>query len=151
MSNIGLGNNGIYHKSTKSIVGVVILVIVLSYTIFIIHGSNAKPSYSFEDNTLTISGQFGTKIDLSGARIAHEFSQVPATGLRTNGTAIGKIEKGYFKMSRSEVYLNVMDENVSDYILITDGNGSKYYVNCSSTEETDSLYSEISNYTRSAK
>jgi hypothetical protein len=61
----------------------------------------------------------------------------------TNGAAIGYIEKGYFIMSGSKVYLNVMDEYASNYILITDRNGSKYYINCSSPEETTNLYNEI--------
>lgn len=130
---------------------VVILVIIFGFLFFLINGSYAKPSYSFSGNNLTISGQYGVKINLSGATVIHELSQVPATPIHTNGAAIGRIEKGYFKLDNLDVYLNVMDENTFNYILITDRIGSKYYINCTSSEETNNLYNEISEHNKFTK
>jgi hypothetical protein len=148
--NSGLGNNK-RHNTIGVAVNIIIAVLTVGFVYFLIQGSFAKPSYSFSGNNLTISGQYGVKINLSGAVVAHELTQVPTTETRTNGAAIGKIEKGYFKISGSKVYLNVMDENAPNYILITDKNGSKYYINCASTEETNNLYKEIAERIRSAK
>jgi hypothetical protein len=123
-----------------------ILLSIFGLLFFLIHGSNAKPTYSFSGNNLTISGQYGVKINLSGATVTHELSQVPATPIHTNGAAIGNIEKGYFKLGSLSVYKNVMDKNASDYILITDNKSSEYYINCASLVETNNLFNEISKH-----
>lgn len=132
----------------KTIIGIIFVVVILTITFGIIYsiiqGSYAKPTYSFSNNDLIISGQYGVKINLSGATVTHEFSQVPATPIHTNGSAIGNIEKGYFKLGSLKVYLNVMDKNALNYILITDSNGSNYYINCTSPVETNNLFDEIS-------
>lgn len=140
-----LGNSKFQSKTVGIVAGLVIVVVVAGFMCFSIMGSYSKPSYSVSNNSLTIQGQYGVKIDLSGAAVAHILSQVPATETKTNGAAIGNIKKGYFKISGTEVYLNVMDENESDYILITGRDGSKYFINCSTSEETNNLYNEISN------
>ncbi len=137
-------------SNRKILVGVVV-VIIFGSLFFLIHGSYARPSYSFSGNNLTISGQYGVKINLSGATVTHELRQVPATPIHTNGAAIGKIEKGYFELGSLDVYLNIMDENASDYILITDSNSSNYYINCALPEETNNLYNEISEHNGFAK
>lgn len=140
-----LGNKKVQIKTFVGIVSVaVILVITFGFMYFLIQGSYAKPTYSFLSNKLIISGQYGVKINLSGATVTHELSRVPATPIHTNGAAIGNIEKGYFKLGSLEVYLNVMDKNASNYILITDSSGSEYYINCASPVETNNLFDEIS-------
>jgi hypothetical protein len=139
-SNNRLGNKKV---GLRSIISIFIFVVALAVVIFLIQGSLAKSSYSFANNNLTISGQFGVTINLSGATANHELSKVPTTETKTNGSAIGKIEKGNFKINGSEVYLNVMDKDASGYILITDKQGSKYYINCASSDETTKLYNDI--------
>jgi len=134
-----------------AVVGAAILVITFGFVYFLIQGSYAKPTYSFSSNKLIISGQYGVKINLSGATVTHVLSRVPATPIHTNGAAIGNIEKGYFKLESLDVYLNVMDENALNYILITDSNGSEYYINCTSPLETNNLYNEISKNNNSTK
>lgn len=149
--NIAFGNNNVSNKRVGTIAGAIISVLVLGFVFFLIYGSYAKPSYTFSGNHLTISGQYGVTINLSEASAVHELSQVPATERKTNGAAIGKVEKGYFRISGSDVYLNVMDENASNYILITDKGGAKYYINCASSDETNNLYNKISEKKDSAK
>ncbi len=147
-----LGNKKVQRNTFIGIVsGVVILVITFGLMYFLIQGSYAKPTYSFSSNKLIISGQYGVKINLSGATVTHELSLVPATPIHTNGAAIGNIEKGYFKLGNLKVYLNIMDQNASNYILITDSNGSEYYINCASPVETNKLFDEISKNNGSTK
>ncbi len=138
------GNKEVLSKTiVGGTIGVIILMITFGFVYYLIQGSYAKPTYSFSNSNLVISGQFGVTIDLSGATVIQEHSQVPTTETKTNGAAIGNIEKGYFKIVGTKVYRNVMDKSISNYILITDKNGSKYYINCASSEETDNLYIEI--------
>lgn len=137
--------------SNRKILYGVVVVIVLGILFYNVYGSFTKPSYSFSGNDLTISGQYGVKINLSGATVTHEKRQVSATPIHTNGAAIGKIEKGYFKLGSLDVYLNIMDINASDYILINDTNDSKYYINCASPKKTSNLYNEISEHDGFAK
>ena len=145
MNIIGMKGKG------RNIFIVAIIVIVGGFLFFDIYGSFAKPSYSFSGNNLSISGQYDVKINLSGAAAAHLLHQVPATPVHTNGAAIGSTEKGYFTLSDSTVYLNIMDENTQDYILITDRGGSKYYINCASPKETDELFKKVSAHEKLTK
>lgn len=136
-------NSKITNRNISTIVGIVVIVVVVGFVSFLELGSYARPSYSFLKNEFTVSGQYGVKINLLGATVRHELAQVPTAQTRTNGAAIGKIEKGYFKISGSEVYMNIMDEDTSNYILIMEKNGAKYYINCVSFKETNRLYDKI--------
>ncbi|HOP12093.1 MAG TPA: hypothetical protein PK629_11455 [Oscillospiraceae bacterium] len=126
-----------------TILTVVILLMTAVFVIWLLQGSKAKPSYTFEGSIMTISGQFGKDIDLSGAAVTQETTQLPAIETRTNGAAIGNILKGQFKMNGQSVYLNVMDKTASGYILITAADGSLYYINCETPIETAALYQEV--------
>ena len=133
-------------KKTNAIVAVITVIILIMTAIFVVWllaGSKAKPEYTFAENVLTISGQFGTDISLSGVGVTQETTQLPEPETRTNGAAIGNILKGRFKLNGESVYINVMDKTASSYILITADDGSKYYINCETFAETSALYQEI--------
>ncbi|HWQ58599.1 MAG TPA: hypothetical protein VN540_06225 [Clostridia bacterium] len=103
----------------------------------------SKPTYTVAEHTLTISGQYGVQIDLEGAAVTHEFTRLPEAEMKTDGAAIGTIQKGTFQLNGTKVYLNIMDTNASDYLLIRDGEGYGYYIVCETPEETEALYEEI--------
>lgn len=134
-------------KKTNIIVAILVVVVLAMTAVFVITllttGSKAKPEYTFTENVLTISGQFGTDISLSGAGVAQETTLLPEPETRTNGAAIGNIYKGKFKLNGGKVYLNIMDKTIPSYILITANDGSKYYINCTTAEETAALCQEI--------
>lgn len=133
-------------KTAQIIIGVLvgfILILTTVFMLYLIDESKVTPDYSFSDHIMTVSGMFGTDIDLSDASVMQEFNQVPATETRTNGAAIGNILKGTFMMNGEKVYLNVMDKTASCYILIVDKDGANYYLNCLTVIETDDLYQEI--------
>lgn len=142
---------GFYSKDDKQknrdnivgLIGIIIMVAAAAFVFFLFRGSKTEPAYTFSDHTLTISGQYGVSVDLEGADVTLEPSQMPAMEARTNGAAIGEIEKGYFRIGDSKVYLNVMNKSSLGYILITDKNGSQFYIVCATAEETSALYEEI--------
>jgi len=113
------------------------------FVIWLISGSKATPSYTFTENVLNVSGQFGTDINLGGASVSRETTRLPEPETRTNGAAISNILKGQFKLNGEKVYLNIMDKTAASYILITANDGSKSYINCATAEETSALYQEI--------
>jgi len=125
------------------VISAVITIVTLSFVGVLILKSFAKPTYTFSGNELTISGLYHVTIDLTDAAVSHELSRIPTLELRTNGSSIGAIKKGYYRLDGAKVYLNIMDDSAEDYILITDQNGDQYYVNCKTTGETDDLYDEI--------
>lgn len=125
------------------IIGAIITIITLSFVGIVILRSFAKPSYTFSGNELTVSGQYHTAIDLTDAEISHELSRIPSLEARTNGSSIGGIKKGYFRLDGAKVYLNIMDATAENYILITDRNSDRYYINCKTPEETNDFYDEI--------
>ena len=133
------------YDDTGKVFGIsaVITIIVLSFVGVILVRSVSKPSYTFSGNELTISGQYHVMIDLSDAGISHAFSRIPSPELRTNGASIGGIKKGYYRIDGEKAYMNIMDATAENYILITDQNNDRYYINCRTTEETDALYDEI--------
>ncbi len=132
------------------IIGAIITIVTLSFAGILILRSFAKPTYTFSGNELTVSGQYQVTIDLSGANISHELSRIPSPETRTNGAAIGGIQKGYFRLDGLKVYLNIMDNTAENYILIIDRNNGRYYINCKTPEETNALYEEIASRVISA-
>lgn len=133
-------------KKTNVIVAILTIIILIMTAVFVVwllSGSKAKPEYTFTENVLNISGQFGADISLSGAGVAQETTTLPEPETRTNGAAIGNILKGHFKLNGESVYLNIMDKTASSYILITANDGAKYYINCETIAETSALYQEI--------
>jgi len=133
-------------KIAQIIIGVLvgfILILTAVFMLYLIDESKATPDYTFSGNTLTISGMFGTDIDLTDATVTHELTVIPDPGTRTNGAAVGNILKGSFKMDGEKVYLNIMDKTAASYILITDSDGAQYYVNCKTIADTAALYQEI--------
>lgn len=139
-----LGKTGEHDRN-----GVVLLITavfslaVLAFVFFLIRGSMATPTYTVDGRTLTISGQFGVELNLEGTSVTHVFARLPEIETRTNGAAVGTVKKGTFKINGAKAYMNVMDENAADYILITDQDGYAYYIACETTEETDALYDQI--------
>ena len=136
-------------KVSKQTAAVIIILITVNlvmsavFVIWMLNGSKAKPEYTFTDQFLKISAQFGAKIDLGGAEVVQETIPIPESVTRSSGAEIGKILKGNFKLNGEKVYLNIMDQTASSYILITAADGDKYYINCTTTEETAALYQEI--------
>ncbi len=126
-----------------AILTVVLLVMTAGFVIWLMAGSKAKPAYAFEGNVMTISGQFGTDISLSGAGVTQETTRLPEPESKTNGAGIGNIYKGRFKLNGESVYLNIMDKTAASYILITAADGSKYYINCETVIKTSALCQEI--------
>ncbi len=133
-------------KKTNIIVAILVVIVLAmtaGFVIWLLQGSKAAPSYTFNDSVMTISGQFGTDIDLAGAAASLEETPIRDPETRTNGAAIGNIRKGRFQMNGESVYLNIMDKTAASYILITAADGSKYYINCETSAETAALYQEI--------
>lgn len=133
-------------KKTNVIVTILVVVVLAMTAVFVISllaGSKAKPEYTFTENVLNISGQFGADISLSDVEVRQETTLLPEPESKTNGAGIGNIYKGQFKLNGEKVYLNIMDKTAASYILITANDGSKYYINCATPEETSALYQEI--------
>jgi len=126
-----------------TILTVVLLAMTAGFVFWLLQGSKAAPSYTFNGSVMTISGQFGTDIDLAGAAASLEETPIRDPETRTNGAAIGNIRKGRFQMNGESVYLNIMDKTAPSYILITAADGSKYYINCASLDDSSALYQEI--------
>lgn len=136
-------------RQTATVITILIavnLVMTAIFVVWLLQGSKAKPEYTFTDQVLKISGQFGAKIDLGGAVAVQENTPFPDPVTRTGGAEIGKILKGHFKINGVRVYLSIMDKTASRYILITADDGNQYYINCTTAEETAALYQEISTH-----
>ncbi len=133
-------------KKTNIIVAILVVIVLSMTAVFVISllaGSKAKPNYTFTENVLNISGQFGTDISLSDVEVTQETTLLPEPEYKSNGAGIDNIYKGQFKLNGEKVYLNIMDKTAASYILITANDNSKYYINCATVEETSALYQEI--------
>lgn len=122
---------------------VVVIAVIATGVILLFRSTAAQPTYTLSNQTLMISGQFGSTIDLLDASVEHRSDGVPVTPIHTNGAGLGKTEKGMFSLGGTDVYKNILDNSAKQYVLITDRTGKLFYINCKTSQQTNELYNSI--------
>lgn len=110
-------------------------------------------SYSLKDNkveiknqTLEISGDYGTKLNISDIKSIELTNELPKISSKINGFALGAIKKGSFKTRDGEkVKLLINSINSPLILIITNDNQKIYYSSKEATSED--IYSQIKKLT----
>lgn len=133
--------DGTTKKGTKVLIGAVIgflvLVMVGVSTLFIFSSKHAE--YSIQGEVLKISGLYGEEIRLSEIEEIIIKDQMPEIQTKNNGSALGSIKKGYFKLKdigQAKLFLN--SENPP--VIFMDVKSGFLILNTSEPEKTQELY-----------
>jgi hypothetical protein len=78
-------------------------------------------------STMEISGLYGEKLELNDILSIELVQHVPPIKMKTNGFALGTINKGYFKTVDGQVVKLIMNSNATPCILILKSDGKRIY------------------------
>lgn len=142
------GNNfnseGKMKTGSKAMVGSIVAVLVLiTIMVGVMMSQSSKPAgYTLENGMLTISGMYGQEIDLRKVSSLDMKDTIPEVLLRTNGSALGSMLKGNFKLEYLGQAKLFIDRSESPFIFIyTDG--TTIIINCGQGEETKAFYEKL--------
>jgi hypothetical protein len=127
-------------------------VIILGGTLLVVAG---LLGYAFKENRITFDsesvsfeGSYGETLINSEIKTIELVTQLPEITLKTNGFALGKIKKGYFKTSNGEIVKLIINSDNKPFILVTKTNGEKIYYSAkgkSNTEIVDEIKKTLHN------
>lgn len=113
---------------------VVFIVAILSF-------SNQSPKIEVGEETISISGMYGTDIPVSEIVSVELLEKLPPVKMRTNGSSTHKCHKGHFLLKNGEKCMMFI-RNEAPYIELRTMN-NLFYLNGANEEETVSLYEKI--------
>lgn len=142
------GNNfnseGKMKTGSKAIVGwiiAVLVIITIGVGVMMVQ-SGKTAEYTLDNGILTISGMYGQEIDLSKVSSLDMKDTIPEVLARTNGSALGSMLKGNFKLEYLGQAKLFIDQSESPFIFIyTDG--TTIIINCGQGEETKVFYEKL--------
>ena len=77
--------------------------------------------------SIEFEGSYGEVLNQSEIQSIEFVKQLPKITLKTNGFALGRISKGYFKTDQGETIKLIINSDKEPYILFTKTNGKKIY------------------------
>ncbi|SPF55209.1 conserved membrane hypothetical protein [Candidatus Desulfosporosinus infrequens] len=123
-------------------VGVIITVLTLGGLGTLLYFSNKPAEYTIQGGNLKISGEYGEEIKLSDIVGISIKDQIPEIQLKTNGSGIGSMLKGYFKIKGIGQAKLFVDTQKPPFIFINIKSGLRI-VNTEEPSETDRLYKKL--------
>lgn len=106
-------------------------LIVLSLTLLFITGllayAFAENKISFDSKSIVFNGSYGETLTISEIRSIELVNQLPDITLKTNGFALGTVNKGYFKTKNGEVVKLILNSDQMPVILFIKTDGKKIY------------------------
>lgn len=123
-------------KWTLVIIGLTVVFIVAILTF-----SNQSPKIEVGEETISISGMYGSEIPVSGIVSVELLEKMPPVKMRTNGSSTHKYNKGHFLLKSGENCMMFI-HNEAPYIELRTTN-NLYYFNGSTREETTELFEKV--------
>ncbi|WP_088187087.1 PH domain-containing protein [Desulfosporosinus sp. FKA] len=122
--------------------GAIIAVLAIVGVGTFMYFSNKPASYTIQGGTLKISGEYGEVIKLSDIAGIAIKDQIPEIQLKTNGSGLGSMLKGYFKLKGIGQAKLFVDTQKPPFIFINVKSGLRI-MNTEEPSETDQLYKKL--------
>lgn len=98
-----------------------------------------------QEDHLALKGMYGKTIPLSEVVAVSIEDHLPEIQYKTNGYAMGKIAKGYFKTVDGEKVRLLVDEESERYVCITSKDGIRTFLG-QTHSQADELYAQLVNH-----
>jgi hypothetical protein len=116
------------------------LIVVITVVVGFMLLKDSKPSaIEIKDGNLIISGSFGLTVPVSGISDLNITEAAPKIASRTNGSGIGTVYKGEFRLEGSIKARIYADASKPPFITFNEDN-TIFYINLATAEETQALY-----------
>ena len=130
------------NSKVQMYLGVGVLSICFLGIIGLFYYGNVENQLTIEENQIVISGMYGEKIPLERIQSIQLTEGLPTLTKRINGFSSSGLKKGKFKTADKEIIKLLINQNVTQYILIDKIKGKDVYYN-SSNEDVVSVYKEL--------
>jgi len=114
-------------NTKRNKVGVYILIGTLIFVIGLLGFGLKENKLIFNETAIEFSGSYGETLKPSDIQSIELVNQLPKITLKTNGFALGKVNKGYFKTETGETVKLILNADNKPYMLVTKSNGKKIY------------------------
>lgn len=118
-------SKGLSKKWNK--IGIVILIGTLFFVVGLLGYGFKENKISFDSENISFKGSYGETLTKAEIQSIELVSELPKITLKTNGFALGKINKGYFKTKNEEIVKLILNSDNKPVILFTKTNGKKIY------------------------
>ncbi|MDA0200240.1 MAG: DUF3784 domain-containing protein [Bacteroidetes bacterium] len=108
-------------------IGIVLLVGTLLFVVGLLGYRFAENKITFDSESISFKGSYGETLTKAEIKSIELVSELPKITLKTNGFALGTINKGYFKTKNGEVLKLILNSDNKPVILFKKTNGKKIY------------------------
>ncbi|SKC00125.1 protein of unknown function [Parapedobacter luteus] len=107
--------------------GVVILIGTLLFVVGLLGYGYKENRITFDSESVSFQGSYGETLTKAEIKSIELVSQLPEITSKTNGFALGTINKGYFKTRNGEIVKLILNSDNKPFILFTKADGKKIY------------------------
>jgi len=119
-----------------------ILFIVFLFIVFMFADSLRDNKVEVKNQTLEISGDYGTKLNLADIKSIELINELPEISFKINGFALETIKKGSFKTKDGEKVKLLINSISTPLILITTKDSKKIYYSSKETSNEE-IYNQL--------
>lgn len=127
-------------KSRRYVISFSILTVVL-VAVLMFHGMNPS-TLRIENGKLIFTGMFGTSRSLSDFTGVYLTDSLPEVSLRLNGLSVGKVNKGYFKLTKGGSCMMYLSSS-KPYIVFSEKSGRDIFYNSKDSVATLQIYRDM--------
>jgi hypothetical protein len=107
--------------------GFVLLTAILIFVIGLLGYGFKENKLTFDSNSIEFKGTYGESVTPSEIQSIELVYELPKITLKTNGFALGTINKGFFKTESGEIVKLILNADRKPVILLTKNDGKKIY------------------------
>lgn len=128
----------------KTNIGIAVMIATLFFVIgLMMFGFKNDPLIVHKDK-IELKGSYGETLSKEDITDVQLVEKLPKITMRTNGFALGKINKGYFRTKDGETVKLILNSDKKPYIQITKNNGKKIFFS-SKDKSNERLFEDIKN------
>lgn len=126
-------------KKSTGIAAVIVLGSTLFLVILLLVFGFKESKLVILENEILISGMYGETLNYNDILAVHLIDSLPKIKMKSNGFALGEINKGYFKTSDGERIKLLLNSNQKPLLLFTKQNGEKVFFSSKIKSNSDIL------------
>lgn len=106
---------------------IIVLTFCLGLVVSLLVRGLAESSLLVDAQGVEITGAYGERLEPEAIESVSLTGSLPGIRVKTNGFALGKTYKGYFRTTNGEIVKLILDSQVPPFLLITTKAGEKIY------------------------
>jgi hypothetical protein len=133
------GGNAKKYKKAFIILGGILLLVTIIFSM-----GNRENQLTFDSQKIEINGMYGEVLTPDEIKSIELVKELPEITLKTNGYAVGSVQKGYFKTKSGDNVKLIINADHPPFILFTNIKGKKIYYSAKSKSNKE-IFNELKN------